>query len=83
MAPAAPPPVSSVETSCTVLFHTERASAVQQEEIMRDLESPDIKVRSGCGRDDDDGGDGDDDGGGRRDRPSHRHRRSKHGVNWS
>jgi hypothetical protein len=45
MAPAAPPPVSSIETSCTVLFHTEKASAVQQEEIMRDLENPDVKVR--------------------------------------
>lgn len=44
MAPAAPPPVSSIETSCTVLFHTEKASAVQQEEIMRDLENPDVKV---------------------------------------
>lgn len=56
MAPAAPLPVSSIETSCTVLFHTEKASAVQQEEIMRDLENPDVKVcswrgswRAGCG----------------------------------
>jgi hypothetical protein len=35
---------STIETSCTVLFHTEKASAVQQEEIMRDLENPDVKV---------------------------------------
>jgi len=38
------PNPSSIETSCTVLFHTEKASAVQQEEIMRDLENPDVKV---------------------------------------
>jgi hypothetical protein len=35
---------STIETSCTVLFHTEKASAVQQEEIMRDLESPEVKA---------------------------------------
>lgn len=38
---------STIETSCTVLFHTEKASAVQQEEIMRDLENPDVKVSVG------------------------------------
>lgn len=45
MAPSGPNAVSSIETSCTVLFHTEKASAVQQEEIMRDLEHPDVKFK--------------------------------------
>jgi hypothetical protein len=46
MAPPAGAPLSSIETTCTILFHTEKASAVQQEEIMRDLENPEVKVRT-------------------------------------